>query len=40
MWTCKSPWKVILVAHELAEQSLPDRSGKSSRHDFTLAKRS
>ena len=36
MLTCKSPRKVMLVAHELASRALPKYSGKFSRHDFTL----
>lgn len=36
MLTCKSPRKVLLVAHRLAGQCLPAYSCKFSRHDFTL----
>jgi hypothetical protein len=36
MLTCKSPRKVMLVAHHLASMSLPKYTGKFSRHDFTL----
>jgi hypothetical protein len=36
MLTCKSPRKVMQVAHYLACQSLPSYSCKFSRHDFTL----
>jgi hypothetical protein len=36
MLTCKSPRKVMLVAHHLACQCLPPYSSKFSRHDFTL----
>src|SRR5205809_1147981 len=36
MQTCKSPRKVMLVAHHLASQALPDYTCKFSRHDFTL----
>src|SRR5689334_20273349 len=36
MLTCRSPRRVMLVAHHLASQSLPDYSSKFSRHDFTL----
>src|SRR3954447_14034547 len=36
MLTCKSPRKVMLVAHRLAAQSLPRFSSRFSRHDFTL----
>src|ERR1700742_1050506 len=36
MITCKSPWKVICAAHELASLCLPNFSDKFSRHDFTL----
>src|SRR4051812_30650625 len=36
MLTCKSPRKVMLVAHHLASRVLPRYSGKFSRHDFTL----
>jgi Transposase DDE domain len=36
MLTCKSPRKVMLVAHFLASQSLPQYSSEFSRHDFTL----
>jgi Transposase DDE domain len=36
MLTCKSPRKVMLVAHYLASQSLPQYSSEFSRHDFTL----
>src|SRR5438552_8014930 len=36
MLTCKSPWKVMLVAHHLASQVLPSYTCKFSRHDFTL----
>jgi hypothetical protein len=36
MLTCKSPRKVMLVAHHLASQALPDYTCKFSRHDFTL----
>src|SRR5437867_2059176 len=36
MLTCKSPRKVMLVAHHLACAALPRYSGKFSRHDFTL----
>ncbi|HTL29383.1 MAG TPA: transposase [Tepidisphaeraceae bacterium] len=37
MLTCKSPRKVMLVAHHLASQALPSYSCKFSRHDFTLS---
>jgi len=36
MLTCKSPRKVMLVAHHLACASLSSYSCKFSRHDFTL----
>src|SRR5688572_9201102 len=36
MLTCKSPRKVMLVAHHLAAQTLPKYRSKFSRHDFTL----
>src|SRR5256885_6267860 len=36
MLTCKSPRKVMRVAHLLASQSLPTYSNKFSRKDFTL----
>jgi len=36
METCKSPRKVLVAAHELAQQFLPDHSTKFSRKDFTL----
>jgi Transposase DDE domain len=36
MLTCKSPRKVMLVAHHLAVQVLPAYSCKFSRRDFTL----
>jgi Transposase DDE domain/Transposase domain (DUF772) len=36
MLTCKSPRKVMLVAHRLASASLPLYSNEFSRHDFTL----
>src|SRR6266576_160693 len=36
MLTCKSPRKVMLVAHRLAAQALPRFSSRFSRHDFTL----
>ncbi len=36
MLTSKSPRKVMLVAHHLASQILPQYSRKFSRHDFTL----
>src|SRR5829696_3080048 len=36
MLTCKSPRKVMLVAHHLACQVLPRYACKYSRHDFTL----
>src|SRR5438270_4314110 len=36
MLTCKSPRRVMLVAHELARRTLPRYSSKFSRHDFTL----
>src|SRR5512133_3436537 len=36
MLTCKSPRKVMLLAHHLACQWLPNYSSKFSRHDFTL----
>src|SRR3954449_6492129 len=36
MLTCKSPRKVMRVAHLLASQSLPQHTCKSSREDFTL----
>ncbi len=35
MLTCKSPWKVLLVAYRAARRVLPDYSCKFSRHDFT-----
>src|SRR5205809_3657894 len=37
MLTCKSPRKVMLVAHHLASAVLPRYASKFSRHDFTLA---
>lgn len=37
MLTCKSPRRIMIVAHELARQYLPDYSCKFSRHDYTLA---
>src|SRR3954469_9854655 len=36
MLTCKSPRKVMRVAHALASRSLPTYSNKFSRQDFTL----
>jgi hypothetical protein len=36
MLTCKSPRKVMRMAHYLACQSLPTYSSEFSRHDFTL----
>src|SRR5688572_25870534 len=36
MLTCKSPWKVMRVAHALACRCLPKHSSKFSRKDFTL----
>jgi hypothetical protein len=36
MLTCKSPRKVMLVAHRLAKTSLPTYYNEFSRHDFTL----
>jgi Transposase DDE domain len=36
MLTCKSPRKVMRVAHLLASQSLPQHTCKCSRKDFTL----
>jgi hypothetical protein len=36
MLTCKSPRKVMLVAHGLARGVLPEHTSKFSRHDFTL----
>jgi hypothetical protein len=36
MLTCKSPRKVMVMAHALAVASLPDYSSRFSRHDFTL----
>src|SRR5688500_11087542 len=36
MLTCKSPRKVMLVAHHLARRVLPAHTSKFSRHDFTL----
>lgn len=36
METCKSPQKVLVAAHELAKQFLPDHHSKFSRKDFTL----
>ena len=36
MLTCKSPRKVLLIAHQLASDCLPAYSCKFSRHDFTL----
>lgn len=36
METCKSPRTVLLWAHHLGQQTLPDYSCKFSRHDFTL----
>src|SRR5688572_8385494 len=36
MLTCKSPRKVMLVAHHLARGVLPDYASRFSRHDFTL----
>src|SRR6478609_6377103 len=35
MLTCKSPRKVMLVAHHLASSALPAYTCKCSRHDFT-----
>ena len=35
MITCKSPRKVLKLAHELAQQFLPDYGSKFSRQDFT-----
>src|SRR5580698_3054892 len=37
MATCRSPWGVMRIAHELAECVLPDHASRFSRHDFTLA---
>lgn len=39
METCKSPRKVLVAAHELAQQFLPDHNTKFSRKDFTLPQR-
>src|SRR5215212_3803400 len=36
MLTCKSPRKVMLVAHGLARAVLPEHTSKFSRKDFTL----
>src|SRR5688500_20005014 len=36
MLTCKSPRKVMLVAHHLARRVLPAHTSKFSRKDFTL----
>jgi len=36
MLTCKSPRKVMVVAHHLAKGVLPDYACKNSRKDFTL----
>src|ERR1041384_1168080 len=36
MLTCKSPRKVMLLAHEVAKQCLPIYSSKFSRKDFAL----
>jgi Transposase DDE domain len=36
MLTCKSPRRVMLVAHHLARGALPARTSKFSRKDFTL----
>jgi hypothetical protein len=36
MLTCKSPRKVMRVAHQLANQALPKYTSKFSRKDFTL----
>src|SRR5947209_8253594 len=36
MLTCKTPRKVMLVAHHLASGVLPKYTSKFSRHDFTL----
>src|SRR5215213_8929979 len=36
MLTCKSPRKVMVVAHHLATGVLPDYACKNSRKDFTL----
>jgi hypothetical protein len=36
METCKSPRKVMVAAHELARQFMPDYSSRFSRKDFTL----
>src|SRR3954469_1831163 len=36
MLTCKSPRKVMLVAHRLAARALPRYSSRFSRHDLTL----
>jgi len=37
METCKSPRKVMMLAHFVAREELPDYASKFSRHDFTLA---
>lgn len=36
MLTCKSPRRVLLIAHRLGKHCLPQYSCKFSRHDFTL----
>src|SRR5580698_8711713 len=36
MLTCKSPRKVMIYAHELAQRCLPKHSSKFSRKDYTL----
>jgi hypothetical protein len=37
MTTSKSPRKVLKLAHQLAQQALPDHDSRFSRHDFTNA---
>jgi hypothetical protein len=37
MTTSKSPRNVLVLAHELARQALPDYDSRFSRHDFTNA---
>ena len=37
MTTSKSPRKVLQLAHELAQEALPDYGSRFSRHDFTNA---
>ncbi|XAM00708.1 transposase [Phycisphaeraceae bacterium D3-23] len=37
METCRSPWTVMRVAHDVATRTLPEYASPFSRHDFTLA---